>query len=543
MAAPNVLTTSMSSPPHRRPTTCYGPAERLQKAYHISKWCLQRFAAISWQASTPINIASLIEHLAPHPDRNFVNALISGLQDGFHTGVRNAPSSTFIGRNLLSARSQPQTVSELIDLKYAKGIYSARLSSHPLLTSAVVLSVSAEKKYSAKKRLIVDLSSPRNDPVTSSINELIDKEEFSLSYVKLDDAIASILRLGKGSWLCKTDIVDAFKLIPIHPSLWHLYGIQWQGRFYFFVRLPFGSRSSPKIFDQLSTAISWIAEKVYGIDTIFHLLDDFLTVDPPSFDANRTMALLTLIFRRLAIPIAPHKTVGPTTCLEYLGIELDTIKMQARLPQEKLDRILDLVASFLNCKSCTKRQLLSLLGHLTFACRVVVPGRTFISRLIELSKATQKLDFHITISSESRLDLTMWHHFLASWNGISMFLDTSTTAASDMELYTDASGIGHGGYFIGHWFQERWDSNLRLDSDPALSIAFQELYPIVIAALLWGHLWARKRILFHCDNSATVHIINKGRSKSPIIMKLMRRLVLLAATHHFMFHAEHIPGS
>ncbi|XP_070572205.1 uncharacterized protein [Ptychodera flava] len=254
------------------------------------------------------------------------------------------------------------------------------------------------------------------------------------------------------------------------------------------------------------------------------------------------MALLTLIFRHLAIPIASHKTVGPTNCLEYLGIELDTIKMQAHLPQEKLDRILGLVASFLNCKSCTLRQILSLLGHLTFACHVVVPGRTFISRLIELSKATQKLDFHITISSESRLDLTMWHHFLASWIGISMFLDTSTTAASDMELYTDASGIGHGGYFIGHWFQERWDSNLRLDSDPALSIAFQELYPIVIAALLWGHLWARKRILFHCDNSATVHIINKGRSKSPIIMKLMRRLVILAATHHFMFHAEHIPG-
>lgn len=55
------------------------------------------------------------------------------------------------------------------------------------------------------------------------------------------------------------------------------------------------------------------------------------------------MALLTMIFNRLNNPIAPHKTVGPTTCLEYLGILLDTVKMEARLPEEKIIRIANIL--------------------------------------------------------------------------------------------------------------------------------------------------------------------------------------------------------
>ena len=81
-----------------------------------------------------------------------------------------------------------------------------------------------------------------------------------------------------------------------------------------------------------------------------------------------------------------------------------------------------------------------------------------------------------------------------------------------------------------------------MENDPTLSIAFQELFPIVVACSLWGHHWIRKRIVFYCDNMATVLVINKGRSKSASILKLMRRLVIIAATNNFAFTAVHIPG-
>ena len=76
----------------------------------------------------------------------------------------------------------------------------------------------------------------------------------------------------------------------------------------------------------------------------------------------------------------------------------------------------------------------------------------------------------------------------------------------------------------------------------ALSIALQEFYPIVIAAILWSKFWSRKRILFHCDNKATVFALNKGRSFCPDIMTLMRRLVLVAGHFSFTYWAVHIAG-
>lgn len=96
--------------------------------------------------------------------------------------------------------------------------------------------------------------------------------------------------------------------------------------FYYFVRLPIGSRSSPILFDHLSQAICLIAKKPhnYTIYNIFHLIDDFLTIGQPNMIGKRTMALLCTIFKSLNIPISIKKTVETTTSLEYVGIIPDS---------------------------------------------------------------------------------------------------------------------------------------------------------------------------------------------------------------------------
>ena len=68
------------------------------------------------------------------------------------------------------------------------------------------------------------MSAPYEDPDNPSLNELIDKEEFSLQYVSIDDAINIIKRLGIKSWLIKTDITDAFKVMPLAKRLWPYHG-------------------------------------------------------------------------------------------------------------------------------------------------------------------------------------------------------------------------------------------------------------------------------------------------------------------------------
>lgn len=435
------------------------------------------------------------------------------------------------------------TVDELLSKEVEKGFLAGPYEAPPFESYRVSPLGIAEHKYSKKKRLIVDLSAPHNNETHPSINELIDKQECSLSYVKIDDAIQIIVQCGQGALMCKTDISDAFKLIPILPSQYHLFCVKWRNSYYYYTRLSFGCRSSPKIFDQFSQAICWIAQNNYNIESILHLLDDFLTIDKPDFHADRTMALLTMIFKKLNVPIAQHKTTGPDTVVEYLGIILDSMNMQARLPPDKVLRIREMLETFCVKQSCTKRELLQLLGHLNFASRVIVPGRSFVSYLLRLASSVRELHHHIHLTAECREDIRMWKLFLDQWNGISFFYDIERTPANSMHLYTDASStLGFGGFFKGHWFCDSWPEKLPSEPDKDISMALRELYPIVVAAILWGKYWSSKRILFYCDNAATVNIIQKGRSKVLSIMQLMRRLTWCSAKYNFCIYSEFLPG-
>ena len=70
------------------------------------------------------------------------------------------------------------------------------------------------------------------------------------------------------------------------------------------------------------------------------------------------------------MPLSKEKTLGPLTSLEFLGIQLDSRLMRASLPEEKLVRLRAVLASaVVPGVAMTKRDLLSLLGHLNFADR------------------------------------------------------------------------------------------------------------------------------------------------------------------------------
>ena len=57
-------------------------------------------------------------------------------------------------------------------------------------------------------------------------------------------------------------------------------------------------------------------------------------------------AALNTAFRlceHLGFPVAPNKVEGPSTVLTFLGIEIDSVAEELRLPREKLDRIKSLI--------------------------------------------------------------------------------------------------------------------------------------------------------------------------------------------------------
>ena len=114
----------------------------------------------------------------------------------------------------------------------------------------------------------------------------------------------------------------------------------------------------------------------------------------------------------LGIPLALEKVAGPATSLEFLGILLDTERMQARLPAEKLLRTQQAVAQWLCRKNATKREILSLVGHLQHAAKVVRPGRTFVARMYATAAKVLQLDYYTRLNEDFRSDLWWWYTFL-----------------------------------------------------------------------------------------------------------------------------------
>ena len=124
------------------------------------------------------------------------------------------------------------------------------------------------------------------------------------------------------------------------------------GQFYIDTVLPFGLRSAPKIFNCIADALQWIA-KHRGVTYLDHFLDDFVTVGAPG-SPECTDKLLRLVetCTILNIPLAITKSEGPTTCLIFLGIEVDTMKLELRLPAKKLLRLQSLLQKWISYKCC-----------------------------------------------------------------------------------------------------------------------------------------------------------------------------------------------
>ena len=263
-----------------------------------------------------------------------------------------------------------------------------------------------------------------------------------------------------------------------------------------------------------------------------------LQVPQTQNQCSRHLSTLTGLCEQLSIPLAEDKREGPTTLLEYLGILLDSSALKAQLPADKLQDIKSSLARWSLRSQCTKQELLSLIGTLSFAAKVVPTARTFLRRMIDLSTSAAHLHDNITLNEGFSLDIQWWMAFTTPWSGCSFFLLPNWTLAPDLELYTDSSGtIGYGTYCNGEWFNGRWTPE-----QASYSIQYKELYLIVLATTVWGHNWTTLKVRFICDNQAVVHSIVAGTSHCPLIMQLLHNLFYIAARHNFTVSAQHLPG-
>lgn len=484
---------------------------------------------------SPLRLLSFKEELRNHPNSDWVTALLDGIETGVHLGY-HGPRSHRISKNLSSAHTHP----EVIDKEIQKEVDMNRILGPfdtPPLPNLQCSGVGVVEKKNGGWRMIMHLSAPAD----ISINDGIDKEDFTLRYRTIDDAVKLVHKYGAGALMAKIDIKSAFRTIPVCYEDRELLGIFWREKFYVDRCLPFGLRSAPFIFNQYADALEWILQHNYNITDIIHYLDDFLLVGPPiSKQCGQALAKMLKVCSQLGFPIALEKLEGPTAILTFLGILIDTTKMELRLPPDKLESLLQLLQQWQHTnRKISKRQLLSLIGKLSFAAKVVPAGRIFLRRLIDLSAKVKKLHHRVTLTVAARQDIKWWQDFLPGWNGVSLMLQPNWESSHDLQLYTDASGtLGFGAYFRGAWFSGTWSGEQLKHS-----IQWKEMFAIVAAAATWGPHWQRKKILFHCDNQAVVQVWQAKKPKDKSLASLCRKLFFLAAQNNYTITLKHTPGS
>ena len=158
--------------------------------------------------------------------------------------------------------------------------------------------------------------------------------------------------------------------------------------------------------------------------------------------------------------------------------------------------------------------------------------------MINLLCTFRRDDHPIPLNQEFHQDLTWWRELFQSWDGLSFFLMPAWAPLPDFQVSSDAAGsLGFGVIFNSQWFFGEWAV-----SQQPRSMAYKELFPIVVAAHLWGSQWSTWRVEFLCDNESVVAVLSSSTSRDADLMVLLRYLALLAVRHSFSFKASSVHG-
>ena len=115
---------------------------------------------------------------------------------------------------MLSARAQPQVVDQKIAKELDAQSFAGPFETPPFPVFRVSFLGIVQKKTPGDFRMIHHLSYPKG----KSVNDGTSREHSSVHYANIDKTIRRIKQSGVGSYLAKTDVKSAFRILPVNPQ-------------------------------------------------------------------------------------------------------------------------------------------------------------------------------------------------------------------------------------------------------------------------------------------------------------------------------------
>lgn len=365
--------------------------------------------------------------------------------------------------------------------------------------------------------------------------------------IRMETLSSFSFQVGEGDHMVSFDIQSGYRHFRLAPRMRNYFLFRYRGRYYRCVALPFGWGRSPLWFTELLRP--FVAHLRGAGLRVLAYLDDFLVIPSPAgtqatmVDCQRATRWMGNVMRSLGLTRHPRKGEWQgSTCVQHLGVVIDTKRMKFHISPAKISRVRGLAAALLKQSRVGRRWVsrekvrsftgvcVSLTLAMPFArfhCRALYDDLSPKKDLAAPPRAA-RTGARIRLSHCAIRDLRTWQRLTSTMEEGRNILPRPP----DGLLHTDAAEVGYGGTLAragnpgdpGEWeAQQVWTAKDR--SDP---ITVRELRAVRL--VLEGKLGQRSQehgmqVLRLCvDNTGVVAAARSFTSASRPMMSELRKL-------------------
>ena len=468
--------------------------------------------------------------LADYDDGEIAHYLRYGWPSSYTAFTPPTPAS----RNHPSAVAHSANIDRFLEKELSKDALLGPFSVPPFSPWCQICPLmTVPKKESNKRRVIIDLSYPKGASVNDGVaKNFFQGRELSYTLPSAADLSALLLAMGPGSFIWKADLERAYRQLRSDPLDYPLMGISHKGRTFIDVCPSFGCRGSAAAQQRVARAVCFLMRNMGH--QCFAYVDDFCGTASTFTEALKSFTDFESLCDSLGLQLAPDKTTFPTTSLEWLGFNFDSIDMSVTIPEQKLQEVRDLARVWTYKKVATKRELQVLAGKLMHISHCILPARKFMSRILALLRAAPP-EGTVKVDCELRRDVKWFIDYAAECNGRLLLNPT----LPELVIECDACLEGAGGFSPTHYYSLRFPpnetKNRHISQLEAINVvmALKSLVPPTIT---------HHHVKVVTDNLASVYALNTGRTRDYVLAACSRELWLIAATQELTITLDHAPG-
>jgi len=492
---------------------------------------------------------------------------IEGIRSGMSTHqVKDLPG--VVVKNTDNTITYGKEISDAVAHWVKSGFASGPFNSPPLDRFRVNCLMAIPQE--GKVRPVLNVSAPKG----RSLNDNADLA--AIEKIKMSSAREFgylLVKCGKNAKMSKSDVCDAYKLIPVPLEELRNQGFVWGGKYFVENSQIFGANSAPSNFDQVNGTIVLLAilESDINKDLVLKHLDDVLCAAPGKSDScERFTKQFKETCQKLNVKLQPvcpknEKAFENADYGKVLGTWFFTKELEWKMAEDKKNKCLRSIKTALESDGTDLLEIQSLIGNLnnvSLMCPFLKAFRWPINRC--LSECLDNPEEKCQLSDQAKLDLRVWVRMLTMDIKLPIprepcegppvhykLFASDAAGRADDALYQGQGvasvGFNEDGHIIlavrKEWSKDMISNQVDVEGKRfGNKTAFLEMVGILIPMLMLHKSLRRQHVVFKVDNIACVHGWKNRNMKEDVYSSIVIRTIFLVAMKlETCLHVIHVP--